>query len=110
MDQAIFWFFLLLMCHESTGEESVQNQVSAVRAECSSPNLNDRVVKLEAKYIYQEEDISFLKTTVHQLRDKVARIEAAAELLVIDELTIIINTSQGKRPARLLPSPLFFGK
>ena len=103
MEREIFWFFLFLLCHQSTAGKTVQNQVSAVKDECSSPNLNDRVSKLEAKDIYQEEDISFLKTTVLQLRGQVARLETAAEVSVVDD----VITSQAKRPARLLPSYLF---
>jgi len=103
MKRDIFWVFLFLLCHQSTAGKTVQNQVSAVKDECSSPSLNDRVSKLEAKDTYQEEEISFLKTTVLQLRGQVARLETAAEVSVVDD----VITSQAKRPARLLPSYLF---
>lgn len=101
MNREVFWFFLVLLCHQRTAGEAVQNSVKvAVRDECSSSTLNDRVSKLEAKDHHQEEEISFLKTTVHQLKGKVARLEAAAEESSMD-------TSKDKRPARLLPSHLF---
>ena len=103
MERKIFCFFLFLLSHQSTAGQTVQNQVSAVKDECSLPNLNDRVSKLEAKDTYQEEEISFLKTTVLQLQGQVARLETAAEVSVVDDIII----SQAKRPARLLPSYLF---
>jgi len=103
MEREIFWFFLFLFCHQSTAGRIVKNQVSAVKDGCSSPDLNDRVYKLEAKDTYQEEEISFLKTTVLQLQGQVAHLETAAEVSVVDD----VITSQAKRPARLLPSYLF---
>ena len=104
MNQGIFWFFLVLLCHQRTTGESVPSSVTAaVKDECPSQHFNDRISKLEAKDIHQENEISDLKTTVHQLRGKVARLEAAADESPTDG---VIN-GQAKRPSRLLPLKYF---
>lgn len=94
----IFWFFLGLLCLQRIAGKSAENQVNTetVRDECSSSNLKDQVSKLEAKDNDQEKEISNLKTTVHQLMGKVAKLEATGD--------DVITNSQQKRPARLLPS------
>ena len=106
MNQRIFWFFLVLLCHNRTAGESVQNPVAAeavIRYERCSPNLGDRVFKLEAKNSQQEEEISTLKTTVLHLKDRVVHLETAAEGAIVDHVIY----SPAKRPARLLPSHIF---
>jgi len=101
MYQPLFWFFLVLLYHQRTAVAVHQNsvEVTEIRDENSSPTLNDRVLKLEAKDRHQEEEISFLKTTVHELRGQVARLEAPAEEFSTDG----VITGPAKRPARLLP-------
>lgn len=97
----ILSILLLLLCNEQT---TAQNQTEEkVSYECCSSSLNHRVSKLEAQNSNQKEEIAFLKTTVHRLNGKVARLEAAAEASTTNSL----STGKGKRPARLLPSHLF---
>ena len=96
--QRIFWFFFIFFCHNKI----IAANNSAVNEECSSSDLNDRVSKLEFKNSHHEEEISVLKSTVHQLRDRVATIEAKESTR--DDAT----SGQAKRPARLLPLHLFW--
>ena len=100
MYQPLFWFFLVLLYHQ-TAVAVHQNsvEITEIRDENSSPTLNDRVLKLEAKDRHQEEEISFLKTTVHELRGQIEHLEAAAE----ESSTDGVITGPAKRPARLLP-------
>ncbi len=106
MDQLIYWLFLILFCHQITAGEVAENPVAAaVRDESCSSNLIDRVSKLEAKDKHQEEEISFLKTTVHQLRGRVATLEPEGNESVADGL---ISSHQAKRPARLIPLQLLW--
>ena len=94
--QRIFWFFFIFFCHNKI----IAANNSAVNEECSSSNLNDRVSKLEAKNSHHEEEISVLKSTVHQLTVRVKILEA--------EESTDVNSGQAKRPARLLPLHLFW--
>lgn len=96
MGRGTFWFFVVLLSLYRTSEASNENQVESeeVKNESCSLSLNDRVSKLEAKDSHQEEEISLLKTTVHQLRGQLASLEAAGEQSAIEK---------SKRPARLLP-------
>ena len=100
MDQPILWFFLVLLYHQTTAVAVHQNSVEVTeRDENSSPTLQDRVLKLETKDRHQEKEISFLKTTVHELRGQIEQLEAAAE----ESSTDGVITGPAKRPARLLP-------
>lgn len=100
MNREIFWFFLVLWCHQTIAEKSANNLIALETKDgCSSSNLNDRVSKLEAKDHQKEVEISALKATVNQLRGQIERLEAAAE----DPATDDVITGQVKRPVRLLP-------
>lgn len=100
MDQLIFWSFLVLLFKITSGEVAGESPVVAtVKDECCSSNLMDRVSQLEAKDKHQEEEITFLKTTVLQLKGRVKTLEAEVEESAVGG----VITRQAKRPSRLIP-------
>ena len=102
MDQRtfVFLFLVLFYCQRLNGEPAKYPIEPTANDECTcSSKLSDRISKLEIKDTRKEEDITILKTTVHQLKGQVALLEAGAEELTLDDTV----TNKVKRPARLLP-------
>ena len=74
-----------------------QRVYAAASGECCSSNLMERVTNLETQSSLQKGEIFFLKTTVNQLRGRVATLEAE-KASTGDAMTI----GREKRPFRLL--------
>ena len=79
-------------------------------AEATQSELHERMSKIEATNLQQAREISLLKTNavedkkeIHQLKNRVALLEASA----LTNSTTEITKGRQKRPARLLPAKYF---
>ncbi len=78
--------------------------------DATQSELHERMSKIEANNVQQAREIYVLKSNavedkneIHQLKDRVARLEAAATTSYTIETTI----GRQERPARLLPARFF---